>query len=328
MYKDLLALHNVGNSCYLNCAIHCILSCKEFRNALEYYSKHGENNMGIIYILNEFSKKRSSDTTPLANPLIIKQILSRQNSFFGDFYQQDCHECLVNIIDIIHKENAKEKIKYVPTINYFQDTSINALKNIAEKNWKKYIEIFGNSFVMDICTGQLRSSLICHHCKKERNSFEIINNISLSLSHKDNIDIIECFENYFKSEHLDDKVQCDNCKVKTETSKTLSIWKFPKILILHLKRYKQLPNGNYLRNNCIVDFSPILTFSNHFSCKKIQYQLQCVVNHYGTHPMGGHYTCITRKDSEWVQIDDSSIYKHEENALVSSASYILIYTQI
>ena len=125
-------------------------------------------------------------------------------------------------------------------------------------------------------------------------------------------------------------MDCEKCKAKTTTVKSLALWKYPTIFIINLKRYTQLPNGYFKRNNCIVDFSPTLTFSRTFNGKEkiFEYELLCVVNHFGNTPMGGHYTTLIKHNTEeykWIHIDDCNIYKSKVEELVTQAAYILIY---
>jgi len=374
-YKNLIAFHNIGNSCYLNSALQALLSCDEFRECVS-ISNNDKNKNSIsvpfLSILEEISQKRDNPETPISNPILLKQMLSDHSSFFKGMHQQDCHECLVTILDIIHENTKTEDPEYIKILIVNNRTLKNVplrgstesvplrgstesvplrgstasprrlcrtegvlrLNDSANKHWNEIMNKSGLSFTSYLFSGQLRSNLVCQNCNNERDNFETINNLSLSLPDVKSLDIIDSFLNYFKTELLEDSncVECDNCKIKTKTKKSLSLWRFPKILIIHLKRYTQQSNGTYTRNNCIVDFSPELIFRDKTDCKtkkiKLVYDLQCVVNHFGMTPMGGHYTTSVKYKGEkydWVHIDDSNIYKSSEEDLVTAAAYILIY---
>lgn len=337
-YKNLIAFHNIGNSCYLNSALQSLLSCEEFRECIVISNKHKNKdkmNIPFLAILNDISKKRDNPDTPISNPILLKQTLSDCHSFFKDNHQQDCHECLITILDVLH-ENTKNTDPDYTKILITNNRIIKRIPNLskeANKQWKDTMNKLGLSFSSYIFSGQIRSCLTCLTCKQDRNNFEIVNNISLSLPESKNIDIIDCFNNYFSTEILknENKVECEHCKIKTETKKVLSMWRFPKILIIHLKRYIQQPNGFYSRNNSLVEFSPELIFRDKNENKRIKfiYDLTCVVNHFGMSPMGGHYTSIVKHNEsdqyDWIHIDDSTIYKYDEDKLVTPAAYILIY---
>jgi ubiquitin C-terminal hydrolase len=338
-YKDLIAFHNIGNSCYLNSALQVLLSCDEFRECIFVANKEKNNkglNLPFLSILNDITLKRENPETPISNPILLKQMLSDHSSFFKDTHQQDCHECLINILDIIHentKTTDKNSLKLLLVNNRIIKKNPSISTN-ANKQWKETMTKSGVSFTSYLFSGQLRSNLICQGCEHQRDNFEIINNLSLSLPDVEKLDIIDSFVNYFGIETLDGQnmVECDKCKNKTIHKKNLSLWRFPKILMIHLKRYTQTPNGNYKRNNCLVDFSPELIFKEKTAEKgkktKLVYELQSVVNHFGMTPMGGHYTSIVKHNGDgydWIHVDDSNVYKFEEKNLVTAGAYILVY---
>lgn len=322
-YGNVIAIQNIGNSCYLNSAIQCILSSDLFcTNILNF--PFDKKNVDILRILKEFIIIKKSDSKILINPNILKFIMSNYSSFFKGYNQQDCHECIITILDIIHEQTKN--------INFTLDKSLFCSKIVdkreSEKYWAKHNNIFGKSFVSDIFNLQIRSSLICQCCGNSRSNYETANNISLSLPNSEKIDIIDCFNNYFKSEILDgsNAVMCDKCKKNTKTVKSLDICRFPKIMIIHMKRYTQNTDSTYSRNNCLVDYFSSLKFV----CKDagIEYELKSVVNHFGNNPQGGHYTICTKMNKEWVHIDDSSVYKIEESKICSPSAYVLFMVRI
>jgi ubiquitin C-terminal hydrolase len=166
-------------------------------------------------------------------------------------------------------------------------------------------------------------------CKKERNSYETINNISLPLPEplsNNVVDIVDCFRIFFAHEQLEDMLTCDYCKRKTSTVKYMKLWIYPKVLVLHLKRY----SGSAI-NNAMVETSENLVFRGGEAAKEVRYKLKCIVNHFGANPNSGHYTCISSFENEWVNIDDSNIYRtaaRSKNLFTSPSSYVLIYEQV
>lgn len=328
VYKDLISFHNIGNSCYLNSALQALLSCDEFREYTMISNKE-QKNISFLSILDDICHKRDKPDVPITNPVLLKQMLSDHNELFKNSDQQDCHECLVAILDIIHEYTKTKNINHI-SLWVSNNRILKHIPNIIEhsnKQWINNINYNGGSYISHLFSGQLLSNLICQKCNTERNNFEIINNLSLSLPNTGKVDIIDCFTNYFGTEILDNSnsVDCDKCKCKTKHTKSLSLWRFPKIMIIHLKRYTQQSNNIYTRNNCTVDFSTEIIFNDKTNKKKqLVYDLQSIVNHLGMTPMGGHYTSIVKHKNEWVHIDDN-IYKYTNEHLVTNSAYILIY---
>ena len=156
--------------------------------------------------------------------------------------------------------------------------------------------MFGGSFITDIFGGQIKSTLVCQICNKERDSYETINNLSLPLArpqHNNVVDIVDCFRSFFAPEQLEDLLTCDHCKTKTPTVKFMKLWIFPKVLILHLKRYTVAsPSGLAHINNAMVETSENLVFRAERQPNEVRYNLKCIVNHFGANPNSGHYTTL------------------------------------
>jgi ubiquitin C-terminal hydrolase len=315
-YSNVLALQNWGNLCYLNSALQCLLSIRKFRDLV----RKSTQSVETVSSLRDLCDKYEDPSIPLANPTMVKQIFGKYDSFFRNNMQQDTHECLIRIIDIIHESIHESNVKSARTVSSTDDSKV---------AWDRYIKLFGGSFITEIFAGQIKSTLVCQMCKKERNSYETINNISLPLSEPQSnnvVDIVDCFRIFFAHEQLEDMLTCDYCKRKTSTVKYMKLWIYPKVLVLHLKRY----SGSAI-NNAMVETSENLVFRGGEAAKEVRYKLKCIVNHFGANPNSGHYTCISSFENEWVNIDDSNIYRtaaRSKNLFTSPSSYVLIYEQV
>jgi ubiquitin carboxyl-terminal hydrolase 2/21 len=321
-YNNLLSFHNNSNICYLNSCLQLLFSSDKLIESLENYDSES-----ILYkIIMDIIKKKKSIDNPVYNSLILKTHLSEYNNFFKQLGQQDCHECFVNIIDTIHSD--------IKNNNICKNNIDNDIKLI-KGNTKQGNDMFYNSLKIDGNSpftkflGQIRSELKCTECEKSRYIYETFNNIGLSLPQKESVDIIDCFLNYIKEESLDELIECEHCKEKTKTRKIVTIWRFPDILVLHLKRYTQTPFGHYTRNNCLVDYSVNMTFKNSNN-NYIKYKLKSIVNHIGFSPLGGHYTTFVSNlnkiyNCDWIHIDDSDIYKISNDKIINNTAYMLLY---
>ena len=146
---------------------------------------------------------------------------------------------------------------------------------------------------------------------------------------QESVHISECFELFSKKEQLDEQntTFCSRCKEHLQGIKKMDIYRLPKILIIHFKRFKQ--KGYFSsKNNKLVDFPLEGLDMSRFSlnCTGI-YDLYAVSNHYGSLE-GGHYTAYGKlPDGIWRDFDDSSVsvvanvYSH----VVASSAYVLFY---
>ena len=133
----------------------------------------------------------------------------------------------------------------------------------------------------------------------------------------------------------------------TSLSKRLSLWSVPRLLVVHLKRFRfshdgsekvmnhvQFPVRNFsLRQyrsdvGKVVDGAPRPRDSPQ-SPDGALYQLVAVVVHHGRNLGGGHYTCFC-KDSmngRWYHFNDEHVAAVDEEVVCRSEAYMLFYAQ-
>lgn len=173
----------------------------------------------------------------------------------------------------------------------------------------------------------------------------LIRNIQIKSEKKasvsDVVTLSKCFEYFSMPEILDEKNKwlCPKCNQFVCAEKKLSIWKLPRVLIIHLKRF----DGSGLTTRKItdfVDFPEILDMKKYVvgpqkNENEIKYKLFAVSNQYGN-LNGGHYTAEVRvrdpkevdKDKGWYKFNDSTVSKSSESEAHSSAAYVLFYERI
>lgn len=147
------------------------------------------------------------------------------------------------------------------------------------------------------------------------------------------ISLNECVDAFLKPERLDaaDEWYCSRCKAHVRAEKKLDLWHLPEVLVVHLKRFSY---SKYTRDkiDATVEF-PIrgldlgrAVLSASASAPQHLYDLFAVSNHYGGLG-GGHYTahCRMPDDSKWYSFDDSHVQEVPEEAVKSSAAYLLFY---
>ncbi|GBG32102.1 Ubiquitin carboxyl-terminal hydrolase, putative [Hondaea fermentalgiana] len=152
---------------------------------------------------------------------------------------------------------------------------------------------------------------------------------------EENMRISDCMDLLCNEEKLSehDSWYCSNCKVHTEAVKSMRIWSFPPVLILHLKRFAQEADGYFSEKLMTqVDF-PLEDLDlrryalDPESKGSSVYDLCCITNHYGG--IGsGHYTCYARHETKgsWHEFDDDAVLPVANlSALASSAAYVLFY---
>ncbi|XP_052544226.1 ubiquitin carboxyl-terminal hydrolase 43 [Tympanuchus pallidicinctus] len=154
----------------------------------------------------------------------------------------------------------------------------------------------------------------------------------------------ECFQLYTKEEQLapDDAWRCPHCRVLQQGTVQLRLWTLPDILIIHLKRFRQVAQRRHKLSTLVrfplrgLDMAPHLApgggrWQNSLrptrSCPPdALYDLYAVCNHHGS-MQGGHYTayCCNSLDGRWYSYDDSTVEGVREDEVSTRSAYILFY---
>ncbi|XP_077357054.1 ubiquitin carboxyl-terminal hydrolase 43 [Festucalex cinctus] len=162
----------------------------------------------------------------------------------------------------------------------------------------------------------------------------------------------ECFQLYTKEEQLapDDAWKCPHCKQLQQGMVKMSLWTLPDILILHLKRFRQVGERRNKLTTFVhfplvdLDMTPHVVNRNHgphqpppqpgwkqsrrseLAPLDFLYDLYAVCNHHGG-MHGGHYTAFCRNsvDGQWYSYDDSNAEAVPEGDVCTRGAYILFY---
>uniref|UniRef100_A0ACB8EKN8 Uncharacterized protein n=1 Tax=Sphaerodactylus townsendi TaxID=933632 RepID=A0ACB8EKN8_9SAUR len=157
----------------------------------------------------------------------------------------------------------------------------------------------------------------------------------------------ECFQLYTKEEQLapDDAWRCPHCLVLQQGTVKLSLWTLPDILVIHLKRFRQVGEQRHKLTTLVhfplrgLDMAPHVAkrsrgskwgpwkhINPESSPSNFLYDLYAVCNHHGS-LQGGHYTAYCRNalDGHWYSYDDSTVEPVLEDDVSTRAAYILFY---
>ncbi|VUZ57412.1 unnamed protein product [Hymenolepis diminuta] len=132
-----------------------------------------------------------------------------------------------------------------------------------------------------------------------------------------------CVDLFLTSEQLGihDLWYCKKCKDHQRAFKKFDLWKLPRILVLHLKRYRS--SYPVSKNDVYVEY-PLDDFRlTHLKDSPI-YELTAVSNHIGG-VGGGHYTAFAKNGNSWYSFNDNYVDKLGISP-VSQSAYILVYS--
>lgn len=268
---------NLGNTCYLNSGLQLLLNIPEFCNLI-LNNREKTNELALLskFIILYHSSNRGS-----LKPKFIKDIVAKNNSIFNGFSQEDSQEFLI----------------------YFLDFLDNQIKN------NKINDLFGI---------KINKIIKCKAISCLKKSVTNENRLFLILDIKDYKDLNDCYRNYKISEKLEEENRyfCEKCNKKRIASKKLQVQKWPKNLIIVLKRFHQ-DGYSFSKNDNFLKI-PINWRHN--------YKLKGGVIHSGRLG-GGHYVYFGYNENKWYLFDDSVISKIKINKLneYTKRAYLLHY---
>lgn len=188
-----IGLQNLGNTCYMNSALQCLVHIPELTQYFLFNCFQDElntdNPLGMSgkvatsfakLIHNLFDKKSSRGTSII--PREFKQTIGHFNSMFADYHQQDSQEFLAFLLDGLHEDLnriIKKPITEKPELNE-KNADIDAIKELAEQSWSQH-KLRNDSVIIDLFVGLYKSTLICPVCSKVSITFDPFSDLTLPL---------------------------------------------------------------------------------------------------------------------------------------------------
>ncbi|KAK2912857.1 ubiquitin carboxyl-terminal hydrolase 2a isoform X1 [Channa argus] len=332
--QGLVGLKNLGNTCFMNSILQCLSNTQSLRDYCLHNSHRRDlnnNSRTNTALMEEFAKliqtMWTSSSSEAVSPSEFKTQIQRYAPRFVGYNQQDAQEFLRFLLDGLHNEVNRVTVRPRGTVEDFDHLPD---EEKGKKMWSKYLER-EDSKIVDLFVGQLKSSLTCSHCGFCSTVFDPFWDLSLPIAKKGygEVSLMDCMRLFTKEDVLDgdEKPTCYRCKARRRCTKKFTIQKFPKILVLHLKRFSEARRTSKL--STFVNFPmkdlDLREFASENSINAV-YNLYAVSNHSGT-TMGGHYTAYCRNPNlgEWYTFNDSRVTPMSSSQVRSSDAYVLFY---
>ncbi|XP_040280982.1 ubiquitin carboxyl-terminal hydrolase 2 isoform X1 [Bufo bufo] len=332
--QGLVGLRNLGNTCFMNSILQCLSNTKELRDYCLHNSHKRDLNLKTCStaIMEEFACLLqaiwTSSVNEVVSPSEFKTQIQRYAPRFMGYNQQDAQEFLRFLLDGLHNEVNRITVRPRPCaqeLDHLPDSEK------GKQMWKRYLER-EDSRIVELFVGQLKSSLTCTECGYCSTVFDPFWDLSLPIAKKSvpEVSLMDCIRLFTKEDVLDgeEKPTCCRCKARRRCTKKFTVQKFPKILVLHLKRFSE----GRIRSSKLSTFVnfplrdlDLREFSSEPSTHTT-YNLYAVSNHSGT-TMGGHYTayCKNPNNGEWYTFNDSRVTAMSSSHVRSSDAYVLFY---
>jgi ubiquitin C-terminal hydrolase len=234
--------------------------------------------------------------------------------------QQDAHEGLTYTLDLIHDSINKAKSK-----TYHEEGPQSSSEALVQRRRRD------DSYVWDMFGGQLQSKLVCQRCQHKSLTFDHFTHLSLELPSASPATLHQCLKTFTTLEQVE--WDCTSCKHRSVPSRMLQISSLPKLLILHLKRFRQTLSGESRKIETFIKFPienlDLEEFISYKSRNPVRtYNLYAIINQKGS-LSSGHYTAFVKRKGRWFLCNDSHVTPVADPFnVVTSDAYLLFYYRV
>jgi len=269
-------LDNLGNTCYFNTALQCLLQVPQLSNFLilkEYsggceFTREYQKTVRNIWL----NKERSSET-----PQRLLELFKQRYNQFNNTHQQDSQEAVLCILDALDKSLCPfKRIKYP-------------------------FESVNHSLIKDIFYGKNVQETVC----KSENSKKFEESTVQILFPNNKTDLLDILRDHQKWNVLEGYKDSKGVTHHVATTRTL-FWYPPPVLILSFKMYGGKSMITLNEDLDIAEF--VHPESEHRNNK---YSLFAMCKHHGSHH-GGHYVAYTKHRGQWFVKNDGFCTKINE----------------
>lgn len=258
-----------------------------------------------------------SSRTGVVSPTKFLEVLRKENEMFRSLMHQDAHEFLnlllnevVANVEVNAKQVQAEKEKEMngSAVRSFDKAAASTMPNTTEGTRTPS----NTGWVHELFEGTLTSETKCLTCENISQRDEVFLDLSVDLDQHSSV--TSCLRKFSEEEMLCErnKFHCDRCGGLQEAEKRMKIKRLPKILALHLKRFKYTEDLQRLQKlfHRVVYPYHLRLFNTTDDAEDPDrlYELYAVVVHIGGGPYHGHYVSIVKtQDRGWLLFDDEMV---------------------
>ena len=283
-------LDNLGNTCYFNSALQCLLQVPQLSNYMILRKYVGECEFTSNY--QELVKKVWLKNENVSeSPEKLLKVFKKKCKQFDNFLQQDSQETFLCLLDILDKSlRPFSKVRYP-----FDDDD-------------------GHSFIKELFYGKTVRETIC---KSEKTKTFEPSTIQILFVH-DNTTLDKLITSNQSWATLTDFVDTKGVTHNVAATRNL-YWYNPPILVFSMKMYSKKFEVDVPENLDLTEYThPDSPYKSN-----TKYTLFATCKHRGS-IHGGHYMAFTKHKGQWYKKDDEQCDKID-NFPFSDTHYLVLY---
>ncbi|EXL49108.1 ubiquitin thiolesterase [Fusarium oxysporum f. sp. radicis-lycopersici 26381] len=313
--------------------------------ARENATSYGMNECTFTGLKDIFLALLESNThTGVLSPQRFLEIFKRDNEMFRNSMHQDAHEFYGLVLnDVINSvESTARQMQLQAPADGIDGlaTSVGHALGSAMVNHVAGSSSPATGWVHDIFEGVLTSETKCLTCETASQRDETFLDLSIDL--EEHSSVTSCLRKFSAEEMLCErnKFHCDHCGGLQEAEKRMKVKRLPKILTLHLKRFKYTEDYSRLQKlfHRVVYPYHLRMFNTTDNAEDPDrlYELYAVVVHIGGNAYHGHYVSIIKVPGRgWILFDDEMVEPVDKNFVRNffgdkpgmATAYVLFYQE-
>ncbi|CAN8071067.1 unnamed protein product [Agarophyton chilense] len=299
---------NLGNTCYLNAALQCLLHCDSFVRQIKDHGAHlngtGHKQFCVLDQLHKLVDQYFDDKSPeTMNPAVFVQNIRRMCPLFVPKQQQDADEFIQLLFQAI------------------DNIECNGCPDAPFKE-QKYPDEIG-LILRDSAIGYMKTTITCSSCQFSSTTRAPFTKLSIGTEEFKTLE--DSLGGLMKEEILEGQnaYMCNNCNTLSAAVIKKQIDDTPNVLIIQLNRF-----GGNGKNDDFVEYPRVLNLHPYSSDDIVaeKYELVSSLTHHGPSMGFGHYTADVKCfDGHWCRTDDDNRSKITPSMAYGNKAYMLFY---
>jgi len=354
---------NLGNTCYANAALQCLMSTALAQALVEpkcigVFKKYSSNSH-LLESCKTFSSSLGCYSSTSSRSVSDDKVkVQHKKKINGKHHRSDTCKWLTEELTVLCKKYTADPSKASEASSFlsfrFASNSTvidpgNITRNVnklsrclrrgRQEDAHEFLRALLTNLAMDghnkqlssLFDGLLESAVTCQTCGNCSITRDRYMDLSLEISCPNVHSLVDALKMFTKAEILsgDNLVDCSKCEKRRVVCKGLRLATAPTILVCHLKRFAFNKYGDLIRLSKFLEFPlelDIHDFMSHANrSTPPPYELVGVLVHHGRSCGSGHYLAYVKSEGEWYRASDSEITRVDVKTVLLQNAYILMY---
>ena len=342
-------LLNLGNTCYINTAVQCLLAVPDFARFLLGLPRDPDKRLlmslvdlfvQLLVVPDPSSAGAGGAGGGIAGIVSPARFVAELRHAIVGLRVHDPNDIQEFFALFIDKLNAQVCVKLKPD-DYFDaefqhSKSLTRMQKMVRVNWYKAVWN-EHSAVKETFYGMTITQIRCSNCDKIHHNYEVFSSVMLPAPSA-TATLHDCMAAHFAEEPVSEDWKCDGCNAcAPDNAKVSRLCRLPKVLMVCIKRFAGMrKNREVVDAPEVLDVAPwTLPDERRDGRLSTSYDLAAVACHSGDHNHGHYWSLVrdrldcTSAPSVWYKIDDAFVFKAAPNQTFTAPpeAYVFVYVK-